>query len=83
MKHAPYTEADFDVSPLMFYYEVTQACDLVCEHCRASAQKTPHPDELATDQSRRLIDQVATFPKPPTHRADRRRSAETRRTSST
>ena len=23
--------------PLMFYYEVTQACDLVCKHCRASA----------------------------------------------
>ncbi len=28
-----------DHSPLMFYHEVTQACDLVCEHCRASAQE--------------------------------------------
>jgi radical SAM protein len=61
-----YTEADFDLSPLMFYYEVTQACDLVCEHCRASAQKEPAPGELTTDLARQLIDQVATFPKPPT-----------------
>lgn len=61
-----YTEADFDHCPLMFYYEVTQACDLVCEHCRASAQKEPHPEELTHQQSLRLIDQVATFPKKPT-----------------
>ena len=32
-----YQYADFDHSPLMFYYEVTQACDLVCKHCRAYA----------------------------------------------
>jgi len=61
-----YTTADFDHSPLMFYYEVTQACDLVCEHCRASAQEDPHPDELTVEQSRALIEQVATFPKRPT-----------------
>ena len=61
-----YTQADFDHSPLMFYYEVTQACDLVCEHCRASAQENPAPDELAGETSRALIDQVATFPKRPT-----------------
>ena len=66
MMHIPYTEADFDHCPLMFYYEVTQACDLVCEHCRASAQKTANPDELATAQSKALIEQVATFPKRPT-----------------
>ena len=39
---------DFGISPLMFYYEVTLACDLVCKHCRASAQEQPHPDELST-----------------------------------
>ena len=41
-----YTPADFGSSPLMFYYEVTQACDLVCLHCRASAQPDPHPDRI-------------------------------------
>jgi radical SAM protein len=61
-----YTNADFDHSPLMFYYEVTQACDLVCKHCRASAQENAHPDELSHEQSRALIAEVATFPKPPT-----------------
>lgn len=66
MTHAHYSETDFDVSPLMFYYELTQACDLVCEHCRASAQKEPHAEELPTEWSQRLIDQVATFPRPPT-----------------
>ena len=48
-----YTEDDFSHSPLMFYYEVTQACDLVCKHCRASAQDTADPDELTTNSRRR------------------------------
>ncbi|QDU58680.1 TIGR04053 family radical SAM/SPASM domain-containing protein [Aeoliella mucimassa] len=61
-----YSEADFATSPLMFYYEVTQACDLVCQHCRASAQPEAHPGQLTFDQSRALIDDVASFPKPPT-----------------
>jgi radical SAM protein len=60
-----YSNADFDRAPLMFYYEVTQACDLVCKHCRASAQKTPRADELSTPQSKALIDQAAAFPRKP------------------
>ncbi len=66
MQAIQYTEADFDRNPLMFYYEVTQACDLVCEHCRASAQENADPHELGHEQSLALIDQVATFPRPPT-----------------
>ncbi len=65
MSFANYTESDFGVNPLMFYYEVTQACDLVCKHCRASAQACSHPEELTTDQSKSLIDQIATFPRKP------------------
>jgi len=60
-----YTADDFAHSPMMFYYEVTQACDLVCKHCRASAQPEAHPDELRAEQSRALVEQVATFPKRP------------------
>ena len=61
-----YTEEDFGTSPLMFYYEVTQACDLVCQHCRASAQAEPHPNQLTPEESRALIDDIARFPKTPT-----------------
>ena len=74
--HYEYTSQDFGRNPLMFYYEVTQACDLVCKHCRASAQEEPHPGELSTEQAKALIDQVATFPRRPMHRAYRRRPAE-------
>ena len=66
MNHASYTSQDFGRSPLMFYYEVTTACDLVCKHCRASAQETAAPDELSTLQAKALLDQAATFPRKPT-----------------
>ncbi len=60
-----YTADDFGKNPLMFYYEVTQACDLICKHCRASAQADPDPDELDQQQAFALIDQVASFPRSP------------------
>jgi radical SAM protein len=63
--HLPYAPDDFGRHPLMFYYEVTRACDLVCKHCRASAQEQPDPDELDTPSARALVDQVASFPRPP------------------
>ncbi|MDZ7620053.1 MAG: radical SAM protein [Patescibacteria group bacterium] len=65
MSHANYTPTDFQQNPLMFYYEVTLACDLVCKHCRASAQESAAPDELTHEQAKSLIDQVASFPRPP------------------
>jgi radical SAM protein len=51
--------------PLLVFYEVTQACDLVCDHCRACAQAGPAPGELSTQQSLRLINQLTEFPAPP------------------
>jgi radical SAM protein len=60
-----YTRADFDHSPLLVFYETTRACDLMCLHCRADAQKQCHPDELSTADAKRLIEQLAEFPKPP------------------
>ncbi len=62
---ANYRRGDFGTSPLIVFYEVTQACDLVCRHCRACAQTDSHPSELTTDESRRLIEQIADFPRPP------------------
>jgi len=65
MHPSAYTRADFAHSPLMFYYEVTRACDLVCMHCRAESQTCAAPGELQHADSLRLIDQLATFPRPP------------------
>jgi radical SAM protein len=62
----PYTDADFAFSPFVAFYEVTRACDLICKHCRACAQPIPHRNELKTSESLKLLDQFASFPKPPT-----------------
>ncbi|MDO5310203.1 MAG: TIGR04053 family radical SAM/SPASM domain-containing protein [Planctomycetia bacterium] len=66
MRHASYTVEDFPVNPLMFYYEVTRACDLVCKHCRACAQEDAAPDELSHELALKLLDDVARFPRKPT-----------------
>ena len=66
MSDGSYTQADLAISPLMLYYEITQACDLICKHCRACAQAESHPRELTTEQSKHLIDQITTFPRTPT-----------------
>ncbi|MCL2744194.1 MAG: TIGR04053 family radical SAM/SPASM domain-containing protein [Planctomycetaceae bacterium] len=65
MHELPYSKSDFGVSPLMFYYEVTRACDLVCKHCRASAQEQATEGELPTELSLQLIEQTASFPRKP------------------
>lgn len=55
---------DFDERPFIAIWEVTQACDLACVHCRASAQPNRHPLELTTDEGRGLIDQIAAMEVP-------------------
>jgi heme b synthase len=50
--------------PRVVAWESTQACNLVCRHCRASAQKEPAPDELSTSEVLQLIDQIAALSKP-------------------
>lgn len=48
----------YDSAPRNVYWEMTQACDLSCQHCRANAQPFRHPGELSTEQGKRLIDSV-------------------------
>ncbi len=43
---------------------MTQACNLACVHCRASACTEPSPDELTTGEGRALIDGIAEVGKP-------------------
>jgi radical SAM protein len=63
--HSRASRGNFDSSPLLVFYEVTQACGLVCRHCRACAQTQRYPDELTTAQSLSLIVQLTEFPAPP------------------
>jgi len=60
-----FTAADFARDPFLVFYEVTRACDLVCAHCRACAQPKRHPRELSPAQSRRLVDDLLRFDRPP------------------
>jgi radical SAM protein len=55
---------DFNERPFIAIWEVTQACDLACVHCRASAQPDRNPMELSTDEGKQLIDQIAALKVP-------------------
>ena len=52
---------NYDETPFLAIWEVTQSCDLACKHCRAAAQPIPHPDQLNTEEGKGLIDQIAAM----------------------
>lgn len=45
-------------------WEMTQACDLACVHCRACATPRRDPEELTTAEGKRLMDSVAAMRTP-------------------
>ncbi len=51
----------FDRAPFIVIWETTRACALACVHCRAEAVARRDPNELTTDEGKRLIDRVAAF----------------------
>lgn len=55
---------DFNERPFIAIWEVTQACDLACVHCRASAQPNRDRLELTTAEGKGLIDQIAALKVP-------------------
>ena len=55
---------NFDQSPLLVIWEVTQACDLACVHCRASARPDRDPQELSTGDGFRLLEEIRSFGNP-------------------
>jgi radical SAM protein len=58
------TAVDFNQTPFIVIWEVTQACDLACVHCRASAQSRHNPLELSTEEAKKLIAEVAALRAP-------------------
>lgn len=55
---------NFDEAPFLVIWEVTQACDLACAHCRACAQPGRNPGELTTAEGFRLLETVKAFGDP-------------------
>jgi AdoMet-dependent heme synthase len=54
----------FDDSPFLVIWELTQACDLACVHCRACAISDRNPLELTTEEGFRLLETVRSFGDP-------------------
>src|SRR5579872_5575756 len=55
---------NFDQAAMLVIWEATQACDLACVHCRASAQSERNPHELTTEQGYALLDEIRAFGEP-------------------
>jgi len=47
--------------PRLIAWELTNACNLSCIHCRASAIKDPAPDELSTAQAKHFVDELVEY----------------------
>jgi radical SAM protein len=64
MKMKDQPALDYDRAPFLVIWETTQACELVCTHCRASAQPRRDPFELSISEGFDLIDSVAAMGTP-------------------
>jgi radical SAM protein len=49
---------DYDQTPFLIIWETTQACDLVCRHCRLAAQPERDPCELSTEEGESVLRQA-------------------------
>lgn len=55
---------DLNNKPFIVIWEVTRACALVCQHCRAEAQHHAAPGQLTNAQGHELIDQLTSYERP-------------------
>lgn len=55
---------DFSEAPFLVIWETTQACDLACRHCRASARPERDPHELSTAEALALLEEIKGFGDP-------------------
>nr|NIT14747.1 radical SAM protein [Candidatus Dadabacteria bacterium] len=57
-------QIDFDKTPFVAIWEITQACDLACRHCRAEAIDWRDPKELTTQEGFRLLEEIKSMGTP-------------------
>jgi len=55
---------NFNDSPMLVIWEMTQACDLACRHCRASARPDRDSGELSTAEAFQVLDQIRSLGNP-------------------
>src|SRR5262249_60567064 len=67
VRHGGPVARNYSRTPLIVYWEMTQACALACRHCRAEAMPRCHPNELTHEESRELLRQIASFGEPLPH----------------
>jgi len=60
----PHGNPKSGVSLRLVAWETTRNCNLACVHCRASATMGPYENELTTEESFRLLDQIAEVARP-------------------
>lgn len=56
-----HASGDYNRAPLVITWEITQACDLSCDHCRAEASPKRSRKELTTAEGIELFEQVTEF----------------------
>ena len=50
--------------PRLIAWEVTRRCNLSCRHCRAAAENREYADEMTTQESLSILDNIAGFSQP-------------------
>lgn len=46
------------IAPFLVVWNYTRACNLNCKHCYEDARREPAPDELTTEEAKRVIEQL-------------------------
>ena len=61
VRKRPGKPVNFDLAPMLVFWETTRACGLACRHCRAEAISEALPGQLSAAEGIRLIDDLARF----------------------
>jgi len=46
--------------PVIVSFAITRRCNLKCKHCYSASIDEPYPDELSTEEAKKVIDQVSS-----------------------
>lgn len=52
---------NFDLGPILVFWETTKACRLACRHCRAEAMAEAAPGQLTPEEGSRLVSDIKGF----------------------